>query len=508
MFNARSAALIILLAMTTATGCRSLPSSWEPVEPTFAFDPAADGPLADFAEQAVARLEDGKSGFLFVERNDVDLQWRLAMIDSATESLDLQTYLWHREFSGRLFMERMLAAAERGVRVRLLVDDFLLRGRDRAIAALDDHPNIEIKVWNPGRVREVGRNLEYLARLRELNHRLHNKVLIADSRVVLLGGRNVADAYFGLSEDYNFLDLDLLMVGPAVPDVCAMFDRYWNAEQAAPGKIFHRHASAENIPDVMARPRRLMADSPLREIVPLERQSWDALLDEGAKAVVAGDVEVVYDKPGERAPSQDAFFGLQRFMRRAKREVLALNPYLVPQEPFFEEARRLEAKGVHMAIMTNSLGSTNQPIVHNAYSQTRRPMLEAGVDVFEMKYQPALKDRLDTPPVVSEWVGLHAKAMVLDREHVFIGSYNFSPRSRNLNTELGLMVHSPELGAEVADFMEKAMAPENAWQLRLDEQGRLRWESADGTLTSQPSQNFMRRFKNGLFGLFPLEEHL
>ena len=221
-----------------------------------------------------------------------------------------------------------------------------------------------------------------------------------------------------------------------------------------------------------------------------------------------GVAEVIYDKPDEREPSQDALVGLQRFFRRAQREVRVVNAYLVPGVPFFAEAELLEDRGVEMAIMTNSLGSTNQTIVHHAYARSRIPMLEAGVDVYEMKYHPAMQRELDTPPVESAWVRLHAKAAVLDREHVFIGSFNFSPRSRELNTEMGILVHSPEFGERVASVMEQAMAPENAWRLRLDDKGDLAWESANGTLTQQPSQSFWRRVQNGIFGLFPLEQHL
>ena len=161
-----------------------------------------------------------------------------------------------------------------------------------------------------------------------------------------------------------------------------------------------------------------------------------------------------------------------------------------------------------MAIITNSLGSTNQTIVHHAYSRARQPMLEAGVDVFEMKYNPAIQSELDTPPVESNWVGLHAKAAVVDRKHVFIGSFNFSPRSRNLNTEMGILVRSDQLGEQAARVMDRLMDPDNAWQLGIDVDGRLGWESADGTLGRQPSQSFWRRIQNGVFGLFPLEQHL
>src|SRR5210317_2379436 len=206
--------LLLVIAAAVTAGCRSLPRDFEPGDSTYALEPAGEGLLADFSRACEKRVADDESCFLLLDRNDEDLWWRLALIDSARTSLDLQTFIWARDFSGRLLITRMLKAADRGVRVRLLVDDFPTRGRDREIAVLDQHPNVEIRLWNPGNQRRLGRNLEYLARLRELNHRLHNKVLIADNRVVISGGRNLADAYFGLSDSYNFFDLDLLTAGP------------------------------------------------------------------------------------------------------------------------------------------------------------------------------------------------------------------------------------------------------------------------------------------------------
>ncbi len=498
---------MLMLALTMA-GCRGLPNDPVAGEPSYALPPPASGPLVDFTAACEKRVDEKQSCFLLLDDNYNDLNWRLALIDSAQVSIDVQTYLWARDFSGQLLFRRILAAAERGVRVRLLVDDFLTRRVDRVIATLDHLPNVEIRLWNPGSQRQLGRNLEYLARLRELNHRLHNKVMIVDNLAFILGGRNIGDAYFGLSSSYNFFDLDLLAVGPVVPPVSAMFDRYWNSPQAVSSINFYSRATADWIPRVKADLDASLNASPLSDIVDVEPGEWSSRFEDGIATMVAGDAEVIYDKPGEKAPSQHALYGLKRFLDRAESEVQAANAYLVPGEPFFNGARELEARGVDMAIITNSLGSTNQTIVHHAYSRARLPMLEAGVDVFEMKYHPEIQSELDTPPIESSWVGLHAKAAVIDREHVFIGSFNFSPRSRNLNTEMGILVHSPEFGEQTARVMDRLKSPENAWKLGIDDEGRLAWESADGTLGSQPSQSFWRNIQNGVFGLFPLEQHL
>ena len=497
-----------LVLAILVSGCRSLPADFDRPDPTYAFEPATEGPMAEFAKAATQGLAPEESGFILVHRNYEDLRWRLAMIDFAQESLDLQTFIWSDNFGRQLLIDRMYRAAEQGVRLRRLVDDFLLGAQDRTVADLHADPNIEIRIWNPGRRRQLGRNLEYVTRLRELNHRLHNKVLIADNRVVLSGGRNISNEYFGLSDRFNFFDVDVMAVGPVVPPTSKMFDRYWNSHQATPGALFHHRASVEDLPGITAQRRQRLEASPHRKIFPLDPRTWDQFLAEALPEIVPGEAEVIYDKPGELAPSQHAKIGLQRFFRQAEREVLVASPYLVPGEVFFEEARMLEERGVEMSIMTNSLGSTNQTIVHAAYSRTRIPMLEAGLDVFEMQYNAAMKDQLDTPPVESRWVGLHAKCAVLDRKRVFIGAYNLTPRSANLNTEMGLLIDSPELGEQLADVLNEAMSPDNAWQLKLDAEGNLKWLSSDGKLTRQPNQSFWRNIKSGLFGLFPLEQHL
>lgn len=499
---------ITLTLLLSATGCRSLTPEIYENEPSVAFPPAETGPLVDFTAEVLEGYAEDESGFILVENNRLDFDWRLAMVDSARETLDLQTYLWRGDFGGGVLITRMYAAAERGVRVRLLVDDFVLRGQDRFIASLNAHPNIEIRVWNPGTNRQLGRNLEFLVRLRELNHRLHNKVLIADNRVALSGGRNISNEYYGISDRFNFLDIDVLAMGPVVPPVSDMFDRYWNSDHAVSAARFHRRGSLEDLPRMVEQRRDRLHRSNLSDIFGVDVTEWDEFLAAQVDEAVPGKAEVIYDKVYELQPSQHTKIGLLDFFRQAEEEALIMSPYLVPGEAFFEEAAKLEERGVDMSIMTNSLGSTNQSIVHAAYARTRIPMLDSGLDVFEMKYQAAMKEVLDTAPIESRWVGLHAKCAVLDRKHVFIGSYNLTPRSANLNTEMGLFIDSDELGAQLADVMSEAMAPDNSWQLKLSEEGQLRWISEDGKLVRQPNRNFLRSVQSGIFGLFPLEQHL
>ncbi len=494
--------------LTLLGGCQSLPQDFTAPAPSSAPQPTTSGPLADFSRASLAGLPADNSAFRLIYRNDDDLRWRLALIDSAVESLDLQTYLWRNDFGGGLLLDRIHRAAERGVRVRLLADDFVLRGLDRGIATLDAHPNIEVRIWNPGRQRRLGRNLSYMASFRELNFRLHNKVLIADNRAAITGGRNLANEYFGVSERFNFFDVDVLAVGPVVPPMSDMFDLYWNSWQATPGALFHPRASVDDIPDMTERRRLRLQRSELREIFPLPVQDWTDWLAAAAADMHRGIATVLYDKPGDGAPSMHAREGLRDFFRQAEKEVQVTSPYLVPGEIFFTEARALEERGVKVAVMTNSLGSTNQSIVHAAYARARVPMLEAGVDLFEMRYEGSMQAELDTAPVESRWAALHAKCAVVDRKRVHIGSYNVTPRSANLNTELGLLIDSEALARQLGALLDRATAPENAWQLKLDANRRLRWLSSDGQLNRQPSRSFWRTIQSGFFGLFPLKELL
>jgi putative cardiolipin synthase len=287
-----------------------------------------------------------------------------------------------------------------------------------------------------------------------------------------------------------------------------MFDRYWNSPQAAPASIFHAGAGLHLFDKLLGRGLRKLERSPYREVFPLEPGDWYERLRTIEAAMIPATFEVLYDRPGVREPSQDTMFGLQRFFDQAEEEVLTINPYVVPGDAFAAGVKEVVDRGVRFALLTNSLGSTNQTIVNSAYAKRRRPMIEAGVELHELRHEGAIKADVDTPPVQSSFLALHAKAAVLDREHVFVGSYNFSPRSRDLNTEMGLLVHSPELGAQLADVLTRAMAPENAWRVTLDGDGRLRWSSSDVEVTSQPAQNFWRRIENGIFGLLPIEDHL
>lgn len=504
--------LTTLALLIAATGCRSLPSSWDPPEPTYAMAPAEAGPLVDVVSESEARLPDGASGFFLIEDAEDALHWRLALVDSATQSIDVQTFLWHRDFAGGLLVKRIIEAADRGVRARLLVDDWERDSRgDLGLATLDDHPNIEVRVWNPGRNREFGRRAEYLVRLRELNYRMHNKVFVVDNRVAVTGGRNIGDEYFGLSDKYNMLDLDLIAVGPVVPALSSMFDVYWNSQKVAPGSIFHPAGGYHRFEKEFARGVRRLEQSPFDEIFPLERRDWTDALTTIDDRVIPATYEVLYDAPGEPgapAPDQGTFEGLARFIAQAETEIVSINPYVVPRRDFDDDIKVLTDRGVRFALLTNSLGSTNQVIVNHAYANRRRPMLEAGMEVYELRADGAMKQEVDTPPAKSKHLALHAKAIVLDREHLYIGSYNFSPRSRNINTEMGLLLHSPELGAHVADHLERTMQPDNAWRVTLDENNRMRWTSSDQERTSAPSSGFGRQMKDIFYSFFPVEDHL
>lgn len=503
-------AAVIVLALT-ACATPALP----PLPPaTHAKPPAPGGALAAVEQRWQSAHGDGVSGFLLLGRNVDALAWRLALIDSARHTLDLQYYVWFGDEVGQLLMARVIAAADRGVRVRLLFDDLntLLHDmthvelRDAALARLDRHPNLEIRVFNGWHARDLlGRTGEALWDFERLNRRMHNKQMVADNRVAIIGGRNIGDEYFGLFAEFNFHDLDVLGAGPVARQASAVFDRYWNSEWVRGIRLDDgaqdggAPSDAEN--EALA---RLLGDSRARRILAGE-QSWQSQVDAMPGRLVPGRSEVHTDSPS-RAPEvrnhmPDAFRAL---MLSARHEVLITNAYIIPDDVFMADLRALVRRGVSVRILTNSLASHDVPAVNAHYEAWRVPLLQAGVQLHEMRAHPVIqKDIIDTAPVVGGFAGLHTKAMVIDRQRSFIGSMNLDPRSEVINSEMGIVIDSAPLAEALAALMARDMSGGNSWDLALDGDGNVRWTSDAGTLTRQPARSAWQRLQNQLFKLFP-----
>ena len=379
------------------------------------------------------------SGFRLLASNADGLQWRLVLIDSATHTLDLQYYVWFGDASGQLLLARVIAAADRGVKVRILFDDLntMLRTmtspelRDELLVRIDRHRNIEIRVFNAWQQRGwIGRTLEGATEFERLNRRMHNKQMIADNRVAILGGRNIGDEYMGLNADFNFHDLDVLGVGPVARQASAVFDRYWNSDWVRRIPVSEGAVDDPLTPQMIELPPAAAANRAMKDLV-AGAHSWTRDLDALDASLHIGRSVVHTDPPSRAASSRnhmpEAFRGM---MRSARRELLITNAYIIPDDIFIADLRELSARGVKVRILTNSLASHDVPAVNAHYEKWRRAILIAGADLHELRADAAIRAELvDTPPVHSAFVGLHTKAMVVDRERSFIGSMNLDPRS-------------------------------------------------------------------------------
>ena len=492
-----------LMVLLFLSGCASLPENIEPLPVQFALPPATTGLLAEVDATIVRSRAPGHSGFRLLEKNIDGRTWRLELIDAAVSSLDLMYYLWYDDVSGLLMLKHVIDAAERGVKVRMIVDDLLLIGNDRTLVALDEHPNIQFRIFNPWTNRQAGRGVEFLTRMSQLNSRMHNKLLIADNHATILGGRNIGDHYFGLSEDYNFYDLDVLGVGPVARQASGMFDHFWNSSWVISASILPAEVDDQFVADKSRQFEERLQRSRLPEEYFREPIDRIAALTGPGDQLQYGSSEFVYDRIENDERVSGMPEKLSAAFKTAEQEVLLVNAYVIPDQNFIDGIRRMADEGVVIHILTNSLASHDVPAVNSHYQQWRRPILEAGAQLYELRPDPAIKSLVDTAPVVSKFVGLHTKAFVVDRRVVFIGSMNFDPRSVDINSEMGVIIESDALGKELADIMVRDMDPANSWQVEVDAAGKLMWVNSEQTLTRQPARNMWQRVMDGFFKLFP-----
>lgn len=521
---ARLAAWPAAVALLVLAGCATLPAPGERnVSQAFA-DTAQTRMGRAFAPLVAAHP--GRSGVraLLDAREAFVARYALAL--AAERSIDVQYYIWRPDTSGSLMAQALWDAAERGVRVRVLLDDANTGGLDAQIAALDAHPNVEVRLFNPfaNRTWRLGDLVLDFARV---NRRMHNKSFTADNQATVVGGRNIGDEYLGAETPVAFTDLDVLAVGPVVREVSTVFDEYWNSAPAWPATALLAPAPADAMAqtreaweELRARPaaRRYleaMARLPLLQ----QMQSGTLPLDWVPASVVSDDASKI-ELPPERRDVQ-LTPRLEAAMGRPERELLLVSPYFVPGREGSAWLRSLAARGVRVAILTNSLAATDVGPVYAGYARYRVELLRAGVRLFEL--QPA--SRLDagaaaradggdarargigSSPGGSSGASLHAKVFGLDRRRVFVGSFNLDPRSVRLNTEMGVVLDSPALGAQLAKAFEDEI-PDNAYELRLEDD-RLVWiertPAGEQRHTASPGVGVLRRWWTGFLSLLPIE---
>lgn len=477
--------------------------------PSYAPAPAETGLLADMAAEISAQYGEDQSGFHLLDGSAEGLTWRLALIDSAVSSIDVQTYLWYPDNSGRLVLERVIHAAQRGVKVRLIVDDLLLQGHDQLMANLQAQPNIEFRLFNPWTDREslAARAGEMIAQMERLNTRMHDKLLIVDGRAVVIGGRNIGDHYFGLSSAYNFHDTDLMGIGHIALQSNDMFDRFWNSEWVLSALNLTTEPNQEIAQKQWQNLLNNSQTAPELAGFARKPKNWEVELAELRPELRMGSSTLVYDEAVDEKIDQKVLSSMFNFFQLAEKELLIMNAYVIPAQEGVDFLAEKSSRGVEISILTNSLASHDVPAVNSHYEPWRDDFIRAGVDLFELRGDPAIKSIVDVPPVDSVFTGLHSKTAVADRRYVFVGSMNLDPRSANINTEMGAIVDSPGLAEDLAQVIKRNMQGENAWQVKLNQDGEVFWVNSDETVTRQPARDGMQRVMNTLLKLGPRDQY-
>ena len=518
VFSLRPVILAGALLLTLA-GCASLPKDVTH-EPSHAWDRPQETKLGRALAADIAQRP-GMSGFQLLGNGMDAFVARMALAGAAERTLDLQYYIFHDDLTGKLILDNVLGAADRGVRVRILVDDTTAKGRDAGIAVLSSHRHIEMRVFNPSAGRSSASWLFNAASdFDRINHRMHNKMFVADNQVGVVGGRNIGDEYFGAREGVNFADLDLLAVGPVVQDLSRSFDEYWNSEWAYPIESLHGEkadpAALEKGRQALAAHRTAAGDSDyakrLRDSDLLKKLLARELPLAWAPA------QVVYDKPKKAAGGDaDATIRLGPQLRSAvvdiRSEIIISSPYFIPGENGITLFGKLRKQGVRVRILTNSFAANDVAVVHSGYAQYRKDLVKLGVELYEIKPSLTEASEQERKSFGSSGASLHAKSFIFDRQQLFVGSLNLDPRSLYLNTELGIVVDSPDLADTLARQFEELLRPAYSYRLALDApDGDLVWISEENGRevrhTRDPEVGFWRRFSTWFLSVFAPESML
>jgi cardiolipin synthase C len=470
----------------------------------------------DRAMAPLIRQHQGESGLILLTSSLGALQWRLQSARAAGRSLDLQYYYWKNDLTGRILLREVIAAAMRGVRVRLLLDDINAFGFDSYLLALDSHPNVEVRLFNPSRSRSNAfrRGLELAVKYFTATRRMHNKCWIADGRVLIAGGRNIGDSYFDASQDANFQDIDVLAVGQCVADAQRMFDRYWNSEPALPVRQLHKIRQMRRPQwSRLAHRLALHGSSPHAErlLSHLDAEHGRPAFGTETTFCWSAGVEVIADPPEKASGlSREEWMGehINELLRSAKRALVIISPYFIPGSAGARTLAALAAGGCRIRILTNSLAATDVLAVHGAYARYRKSLVAAGAAIHELKPEPK---RHRASLFGSRTASLHTKAFVVDNELGFVGSFNLDPRSRSINTEMGLLFRCPRIVGQLTAAFEAQVAPEISYSLRLAK-GRLIWtETREGRIlahSSEPEAPLRRVIPAWFISWLPIESQL
>ncbi|KVL27951.1 phospholipase D family protein [Burkholderia sp. MSMB1835] len=521
----RQARALIVCALLPLAACATHPPATSLDRPASHALPAdAATPLRD-ALAAPAAAHPGQSGFRLLADGATALQMRIALARAATKTLDMQYYIATEDTTGKLLLAAALYAADRGVRVRMLVDDLNFKDIDRVMAALNTHPNIEIRVFNPFGASQRGvmeRTANFFTRIDSFTRRMHNKAMIADNQLAIVGGRNLGDEYFSASPTLQFRDLDVLAAGPVTHDISKSFDDYWASASSYPLRALNHQTFDPKDLDAM---RDELRDHWRKNADPYNAKPLNAT--PLARQIARDELELVWapaefkvDAPTKVALPTGAYVSppmqrLAELTRGAQKEFLAFSPYFVPHDAGVKILGDTTARGVRVAIVTNSLAATDAVAVQAGYAPYRVPLLQRGVELYEFKSQP------DQQPArlfgSRSRASLHAKAYVIDRQILVIGSLNLDPRSAHLNTELALVIHSPVLAQQAAAIFARVTQPDESYRVTLATRTdgsppALEWTGTEGgqltTYHVDPHAGLLRNVMTGIFTLLPVDDQL
>ncbi len=506
--------VFLITAFVVLSGCASVDFDYSKIESTAPID-TGETYLGRQLE-GLAEEHPGEAGFYPLSDGIDALAARLLLAERAERTIDAQYYLIKSDITGNAFINVLLRAADRGVRVRLLLDDIFTGGYDAGMAGLDSHPNFEIRIFNPF-ARRSARFMDGLTSFSRINRRMHNKSFTVDNQITIIGGRNIADEYFGAREDAKFGDLDVMGIGPVVNDVSNMFDSYWNHERAAPLAAFADMPDdpATELERVRAELEQSREHIKTSKYAAAVRDQVLEYVETDASPFVWAPYTLAVDSPDKSFKSKAETSAsiktpLRESLLSAKSEVIIISPYFVPRKAGIDAISELQRGGVDVTIITNSLAANNQSSVHGGYAPSRKPLLKSGVKIFEV--------RPDADVAGSEIVAasgakttLHTKAFIVDRRELFIGSFNFDPRSANINTELGVIIRSPEMAKQFTEVILANLAHQT-YEVFLNEKGKLRWRGIeDGQeviFDKEPQTTWSQRFAAGFMRILPIRGQL
>jgi putative cardiolipin synthase len=506
-------------------GCASLPKDVDRPQSHFVKETSGTR-LGRDIEPAVAK-HPGLSGFHALSEGTDAFAARYFLVESAEKTIDIQYYIWHDDLTGKVLYSQLLHAADRGVRVRLLLDDLDTAGKDEMLHIIDAHPNIEIRLFNPfaNRSRRAG---DYLADTSRINHRMHNKTLTSDNQATIFGGRNIGDEYFDAEEEVGFSDMDVLAIGPVVSEVSQQFDLYWNSRWVYPLSAFKQDnpVQASQIEAFRQQSEAFLETAKSSAYADALRALKMAKLPGAAELDYSwGKWKLVYDQPSKveandvkkethLAPT------LKEAMDKTERELIIVSPYFVPGSNFTNYLVGLVQSGKTVRIMTNSLGASDVSLVHAGYMRYRKDLIKGGVELYEFKAVKAGPDEKEKEQEkkesASRWVGssrasLHGKYFVFDRRYVFVGSFNLDGRSVVLNTELGVFFESPKYGQMAGKGFEQR-AIQKGYRVSLDDKGDLQWATMENgkeiRFDHEPETGFWKRFGAQFLSIFVPESQL